>query len=60
MNCNQLVLAEEVHQKVNWMWLANVSVVFGLSVIKRNMERAHDNVLLLCAYMHDAVSNNSP
>ena len=40
VNCKQLVLAGEAHQKVDWMWLANVLVVFGRPAVKRNTEYA--------------------
>ena len=51
VNCKQLVLAGEVQQKVDWMWLANVLIVFGRPAVKRNTECARDNVLLLCPYV---------
>ena len=51
VNCKQLVLAGEVQQKVDWMWLANVLVVFGRPAVKRNAECRRDNVLLLCAHV---------
>ena len=51
VNCRQLVLIGEVQQKVDWMWLANILVVFGRPAVKRNTECARDNVLLLCAHV---------
>ena len=45
------MLAGEVQPKVDWMWLANVLVVFGRPAVKRNTECARDNVLLLCAHV---------
>ena len=51
VNCKQLVLAGEVHQKVDWMWLANVLVVFGQPAVKCNTECTRNNVLLLCAHV---------
>ena len=45
-------------QKVNWMWLANVLVIFGWPAVKRNVVCAHDNVLLLSTHCsRDTVSN---
>ena len=60
VNCKQLVLAGEVHQKVNWMWLANVLVVFGQPAVTRNTECARDNLLLLCAHVMQLVCNPIP
>ena len=45
------MLTGEVQQKVDWMWLANILVVFGRPAVKHNMECARDNVLMLCAHV---------
>ena len=59
VNCKQLVLVGEVQQKVDWMWLANVLVVFEWPAVKRNTECAHDNVLLLCTHVRCSVQFQS-
>ena len=51
VNCKLLVLAGEVHQKVDWMWLANVLVTFWRPAVKCNTECARDNLLLPCAHV---------
>ena len=49
VTCKQLEMAGEVHKKVDWLRLANV--LFGRPAVKRNMECARDNVLLLCTHV---------